>query len=379
MSQKAYPRAPASPGAFIPFLGASLLSATGSLPMHLMPLIIAAIIADGKVSVVEAGWLASARAIGELLVSLMLPAIGALQLSWAAIAVGSASLLLAVLAAASGSLAVIVVSFFIIGACSGGLKFAGTMSAAAYHSRSFAFLFRLALILALAGTTICCLFAMRAYASYEIFLRQFALWMLPALVCGGLLYRPATAAQTVSTKEARAISAGGLTGLAVVYLFFLGISGFMTFMAQQALSRGLSLQELVLGFGAMKFVAGAWLFVAAYGLRRRSRAVIGGFEAAGLAAALWIAYLSTSTALFLAGFLLLEITLNGMSAHLQARAVETAPESAKWLNCVILLGFASGPPLNGIAIGLGSETAFIVLSTITVLLPVLWQQLGDRR
>jgi hypothetical protein len=365
---------PARFDAFIPFLGASLLSATGSLPMHLMPLIIAAIIADGKVSVAEAGWLASARAIGELLVSLMLPATGALHLSRTSIAVASASLLLAVLAAASESPAVILVSFFIIGACSAGLKFAGTMSAAAYHSRSFAFLFRLALVLGLAGATICCLFAMRAYASYETFLRQFALWMLPALACGSLLYRPAPTTQPVSTKDARAVSTSGAAGLTIAYLFFLGISGFMTFIAQQALSRGLNGQELVLGFGVMKIVAGAWLLLAASGLRHGSRAALGSFEVIALVAAIWIVYLSTTMALFLAGLLLLEITLNGTSARLQARVVDVAPQSAKWLNCVMLLGFASGPPLNGLAINLGSETAFVVLSTTTALLPLLWQQ-----
>src|SRR5690348_11153815 len=58
---------------FSQFLGASLLSATGSLPQHLGPLIIIAIVADGRIPVSEAGWILSVRAIGELLTSIALP------------------------------------------------------------------------------------------------------------------------------------------------------------------------------------------------------------------------------------------------------------------------------------------------------------------
>src|SRR5215831_15525091 len=56
--------------------GASLLSSVGSLPLHLVPLIVATLIADSRTSVAGAGWIASAILFGQLSTALLLPALG---------------------------------------------------------------------------------------------------------------------------------------------------------------------------------------------------------------------------------------------------------------------------------------------------------------
>src|SRR5262245_59010132 len=57
----------------IALVGASLLSAAGSLPLHLMPLIVVSLVADQRTSIAQAGWVASAVLLGQLLTSLALP------------------------------------------------------------------------------------------------------------------------------------------------------------------------------------------------------------------------------------------------------------------------------------------------------------------
>jgi len=70
----------------------------------------------------------------------------------------------------------------------------------------------------------------------------------------------------------------------------------------------------------------------------------------------------------------LEISLNGCSARLQSAIVGAAPHFAgRWLNGVILLGTASGPPLYGLAIGADMQAVFLALSSAVVCLPLVWQ------
>ena len=360
---------------FSQFLGASVLSAIGSLPQHIGPLIIIAIVAEGRVSVVDAGWVLSARAFGDLLSSIALPAIGLLHLRRSVSLAASVSLLAALALATAMNFAAVVLGFFLVGVSCGVLKFLGTIAASTYRHRAFAFIFRLALVLGLSGITTCILLAIGAFTSYTTLLERLIVLLLPILVFGGLLYTPMDGRHSASTDQEQTVSIHGLCGLIILYLFFVGVSGFMAYAGQQASTKGMSIQDTVLSIGAMKVIAAVWLLIAAYLVPKKQGKEIVILELGALVVGIWIVFLSRTIVEFFIGFLLLEITLNGSSARLQSVIVGAAPRfSAQWLNAVILLGTATGPPLYGIAIGAGLEASFVVSSSVVVCLPLVWHR-----
>jgi len=54
-------------------VGASVLSGAGSLPLHLAPLIVPVLVIDGRTSVADAGWVATAVLLGQFATALVLP------------------------------------------------------------------------------------------------------------------------------------------------------------------------------------------------------------------------------------------------------------------------------------------------------------------
>jgi hypothetical protein len=359
---------------FSQFLGASLLSATGSLPQHLAPLIIIVIVADGRIAVSDAGWILSVRAIGELLASIVLPLIGIVELGRTIALAASALFLGALVVAQLADLTAMLLGFFVLGATGGVLKFLGTLAASTYRNRTFAFLFRLASVLGIAGAAICVLYGTNAFTSYPTLLERLMVIVLPILMLGGCLYKPLRQRVAGSAHPEQAAPNSGMFGLLILYLFFVAISGFMAYVGQQAAMRGLSIKDTVLSIGTIKIAAGAWLLIAASFLPRDEKKQIVAWEIALLLAAIWLVSLSSNVLEFFAGLLLLEISLNGCSARLQSAIVGAAPHFAgRWLNGVILLGTASGPPLYGLAIGAQMQTVFLGLSSVVICLPLVWQ------
>jgi hypothetical protein len=359
---------------FSQFLGASLLSATGSLPQHLGPLIIIVIVADGRIAVSDAGWILSVRAIGELLASIALPLLGIAEVGRTISLAASALFLGALVAAQLADLTAMLLGFFVLGAAGGVLKFLGTLAASTYRNRTFAFLFRLASVLGIAGGAICVLFAANAFTSYPALLGRLIVIVVPILMLGGFLYKPLRQPASGPAHHAQAPSMSGVFGLLILYLFFVAISGFMAYVGQQAAIRGVSVKDTVLSIGTIKILAAAWLLIAASFLPRDARKEIVAWEIALLLAGIWLVSLSSNVLEFFAGLLVLEISLNGCSARLQSAIVGAAPHFAgRWLNGVILLGTASGPPLYGLAIGADMQAVFLALSSAVVCLPLVWQ------
>ena len=69
------------------------------------------------------------------------------------------------------------------------------------------------------------------------------------------------------------------------------------------------------------------------------------------------------------------MALNKLSARLQAAVVAAWPEFAgRWLTGVMLLGAASGPPLNGFMISIGLDEAFVVICVLSAVGPLAWHQ-----
>ncbi len=358
-------------------IGASLLSAAGSLPLHLMPLIVVTLIADARTSVAQAGWVASSVLIGQLLASLALPVLKIDTVRRRITIAAAFALLLALLATVIEGLALLLIGWALVGACCGLFQYVGTTTASGYFRPVFAFSLRLGIVLVLAGTVAGALQGSNAFASYgSILIVLCAIFGL--VLCSGLaLYRPGN----VQAPRPRQAPPGRSTlsqiaGLGTVFLLFVGQTGFLTYAVQGAVGRGMALADAAWAVAGMKVIAGiALLLLARGGLQEKQRTrflELGLLLAASLVA---IAYAGTPAVFFL-GLLGFELGLNILAARLQGKVVEAAPQFAgRWLTGTILLGAAAGPALHGVALGISSANLFLYVAVGSALIPALWASL----
>src|SRR5262249_7523180 len=144
--------------------------------------------------------------------------------------------------------------------------------------------------------------------------------------------------------------ATAMVGLFALGLFFIGVSGFMAYLGERALARGLSVNDTILAIGATKGLAGVAVLGTAFYMRKAAKGSAP-IAMLFLIAAIWWVFLSRTGAEFFVGLLVLEVSLNPYGGWLQSAIVGVASEfSARWLNLVILLGTAAGPSLYGLAI-----------------------------
>ena len=362
-------------GALIPLFGASLLSSVGSLPLHLAPLIVTTLISDSRASLAAAGWVPSALLLGQLSTSLALPALGIHNVR-RSLAIVTAAILLTGLAISSrDSFENLLLGWFLVGQSCGVLMYLGTIEASRFPRPTFAFSLRLAVVLILAGAIASLLQVSNAFASYRSLLIELAPIVALILVCGILLHRPVEADRANTTSEGGRWTFRQVSGLATVFFFFVGQTGFLAYVVQQALDRGMSFADTAWSMVGMKFAAGVWLLAVAvfeFSKMQKARFL---YLSVLLTAGILTVFFSRSVAVFFLGLVLYEITLNTLSARLQSAVVAARPQFAgPWLTGVILLGAAIGPPLNGLAIGMGLQSAFILVSVLAALGPLLWQQ-----
>lgn len=356
-------------------VGASVLSAIGSLTQHLGPIIVIAVVADHRASLIEASWVITARAVGDLLATLVLPAIGVNHLGRLSAIATVALLLVAVSVATMTGFTVILFGFLLIGFCSGVLRYLGTMAAAGYPNRTFAFVLRLSLVLIVAGATTIYVLLSGAFTSYPALLNALLILLLLLSAVGLSLYRPIRHRKASSPGQREPGLANALVGLFVLCLFFIGISGFMAYLGERALARGLSTHDTILAIGMTKGLAGIAVLGVAYYASKTSGKLGGLIETCLLVAALWAIFLSRSIEEFIAALLVLEVALNSYGGRLQSAIAGLAPGfSGRWLNLVILLGGAIGPPLYGLAIASGHETSFLALACVAIVSSLAWQR-----
>src|SRR5262245_22287126 len=249
-----------SEGALIPLLGASLLSSVGSLPLHLAPLIVATLISDSRVSLVGAGWLPTVLLLGQLSTSLILPTFGIHNIRRGA-AIVTATVFLTGLAISSfDGFEIILVGWFLVGQSCGVLMYLGTIAASQFPRKTFAFSLRLAVVLVLAGILTCLLQMANSFGTCRAFLTTLTPIVGLILLFGVLLHRPvAKVGQVTVAKDAEQWSVSQFSGLVTVYFFFVSLTGFLAYLVQQALTRGISLPDSVWSMAGMKLIAGLWL------------------------------------------------------------------------------------------------------------------------
>lgn len=351
-------------------VGASLLSSIGSLSQHLAPLFAVVLVADGRATLIEAAWVVSARSLGELAATIALPVFKVNHLG--RVAAGGALLLLMIAfsLATSPGLAALLGGFALVGVCSGVLKHLGTLSVSAHPNRTFAFSLRLSLVLLVAGGIVLFLVAAQSVSSFPVLLGSLMLALVPLSLVALLVYDPGQFVDAHSSATASEDRVAGIAGLSFIFLFFVGISGFMSFAVLHATERGLAQNDVVWAFGGMKLAAGVWLFACALRLISGSNSKLRLHNAGLLVATMWCVYLSRNVVEFVLAFLMLEIALNGYAVRLQARATRRAPNfTGRWLNTAIFLGAACGPPLYAWAISAGLDVEFLAIASLVIALP----------
>lgn len=364
---------------FLPLLGAILLSAAGSLPLHLTPLILVVLIADGRVSIAGAGWVTSAILAGHVFSSLTLPILKISMMHRISVLCAILILLLGLATTALSDTISIYLGWYLVGVSCGSLMYLGTISASHYRRTTFAFSIRLGLVLILAGAVTSGLLVSDALTSYQTLLTALILTFCVICGIGILFYKPiAFDTQLAAQIDRCRWSTPQITGLISLNILFVGQGGFLAYVIYRASDRGMTLADTTWAIVAMKIVAGVWLASAAnFKLRTKQQDRLlefGVLLAIGVATA---SYTRDPTIFFLS-LLIFEIAFNTLSARFQARIAELNRHLAgQWLTAAVLLGAACGPPLHGVALTTDLAFYFLLLSVCSAILPAIWARKYD--
>ena len=351
-------------------VGASVLSGAGSLPLHLAPLIVPVLVIDGRTSVADAGWFATAVLLGQFATALVLPLLDVRIIARPEAMGIAVALLLGLSLSGLDGTPVLLLGWFIVGVCCGGFQYLGTITAATHSRPGFAFPIRLGVVLCLAGVAAGTLQWTASLGSYRTMLIVLVAVFSLILAIGIVLHHPIKPPQNVLEKDAQA-STLKYFALAIVFVLFVGQSGLLAYAVQSATERGIVLSDASWALAMMKIAAGlCLLMLARKGLQNRQNPR---FIELGALLAVSNLVVATTTSLptFFLGLLGLEIGFNLLSARLQARVSDISPYFAgQWLVAIMLLGAASGPALHGVAIRLGADPAFIIFAMLSALVPI---------
>jgi hypothetical protein len=355
-------------------LAAGLLSATASLPLHLMPAIVATLVSDHVASVEQAGWIASAVLLGQMAAALSLPALGVAMVSRRIALAASIAFLLAVFSTISDEFLRALVGWFLAGVCCGILQHLGLTTAAASARPSLAFALRLGVVMIVAGAVAGALRAAGALESYAS-ITTAMLGLSGALIAVGLcLYRPVNASGVAPKTPAHGdVTSAGVYGLLALMVLFAGQTGFLAYVMQDATGRGLALPDTLLAMAAIKVAVGVWLIYCS----RRSLAVSRPAVMLGVGAMLALSVLVASSTedlpVFIVAFLGFELAFNTLAAAALGSVATALPTLGRsWLTATILIGAAVGPPAHGAVLASTAPDYFVAGAMMSALLPGVW-------
>jgi hypothetical protein len=356
-------------------IGASVISAAGSLPLQILPFLVLSLASEGRVDIAYAGWVGSAYLLGMLSSGLLLPLLKVSRLNrWHALGAIASIILALALSIDSRLLPVLLLLWFVVGFACGGLQFVGATTAAAAPNKTQAFALRLAVVLIVASGVIVLLALFAGQKNYATFV-YFLVGAFGLAACVGLtLYRNIPALPPFVNGGASSHSERkNWSGLVIVFAFFAGQPGFWAYAMQSAAQRGLDLKGAAFVIAASKITSAVVLLCSS--TRNAQVSGLPGLMGLGFAVAIGILVMTYSSAVmvFFIGFLLWELALNMLSARLQGIVVAASPGHAGvWITGAILLGAATGPIAHGAAIGGGIELTFILYAALSGLFPFLW-------
>ena len=354
--------------------GASLLSSVGSLPLHLVPLIVATLIADSRASVAGAGLIASAILFGQLSAALLLPALGVYSVSRALVFAAAIVLTVGVAISNATEYAIMLTAWFLVGQCCGVFTYLGTIVASRFSRPAFAFSLRLGIVLIFAGCVSGLLQLCFRLASYGDLVTVIVISLVPIIVSGMVLYQPANVRAGYVCKKVQRIQTGAFAGLLIVFLFFAGQTGYLSYALQQAVGRGMTFEVTAMSLALMKLSAGIWVICSSSAGHEDSKSTRFCNLTLVLACSIVALFYSGHIVIFFVALLVIEMALNKLSSRFQAAVVAEWPEfTGRWLSGIMLLGAASGPPLNGVMISIGLDGAFVLICVLSTFGPLIWQ------
>lgn len=359
-----------------PVIGASLLSAAASLPLHLLPLLVLAVLQEGRLSPAQAGWVGSAYMLGQLCAVLVLPSLKVHRVVRPAATAAVLVLIGATLLSSNSHSAVLLASWLLIGMVCGSLQFLATTTAAAATDRRLAFAFRMAMSAMMGGTVIVLLQLLKGFADYATLSWQLALAFAAVAGAGLVFYRTppvAPMAPVVKGAAAAALSFKTRAGFAVLFVLFVGQHGLWAFAVQGAQQRGLILGQLMWAIALCKFAGAAVVLASGWGWGQKQQNPSVLVPALAVAAGGACLTMTTQAGVFWTGLLFWEVGFGVLSARLQAILAQQDPRRAgMWMTSAIFLGAASGPALAGWTVGADLFHVFAVFGVATALVPCLW-------
>jgi len=351
---------------------ACLLSALGSLPLHMMALVVALAIRDGAVVVAQAGWFSASFMLGLTLGAIGLPALGARNVSRK---MALAALLGVVSALAIGPLVgggSTFACWIAVGIGCSVLNLLGTTYAAAHAERQRVLRLRMSIVLAGASLFVLGAHLAGGFVSYASLVAMLAAAMAVVGASGlGWYMAPAPARVTDATAPAgRRVPYGALV---IVVAFFAGQPGFTAYAAHIAATHGIHIDALPIAYAVCKGVAALVLLRLS---ADRGKAGASDFCLSLLlgAAVATIAF-AADIRVFVFGLLAWEIAVNLLSTRFQAALLARHPAFAgPWLPALIAVGAGLGPVVHGWTIAAQIGVVFVVFSIGTAFLPLLWMQ-----
>lgn len=357
-----------------PVLGATLFSACGALPSHLMPVLLLMWISTGKASAQSAGALAAAHAIGILVSLVVLPATGTLfpRSGWL---FGAAGMLLVALVVSywiGGP--VLLMAWWLAGICAGLMQYVGSVVCSRAINQRAAFALRLAVSLLFAGCAILILVGVEALG-----VSMPLVWLLVVLelviLCFALyLLKDIPAMQSASpcwTRHSFFAPGGGLLAL---FVLFLGQVGFYVYVLKSVSASGeLAPQEVAVALALAKLAVSLVM----YALIRRGHDLVSKFGFVSVACVLIAAVLLLGQAkhvtLVIMGFVLWELCFNALVAAFQGELAKRHETFVgMWASIPVFLGAAAGPAIHGWLLARGWGAAFLLLTVLSALGPVFW-------
>jgi hypothetical protein len=353
-------------------MGASLLSAAASLPLTLLPLLVLAVLQEGRLPASQAGWVGSAYMLGQLIAVLALPALKIRRVARAGAAVALLVLIAATLLSASGGSRILLVSWLVIGMTCGAMQFLASTAAAVAPDPRRAFAFRMAVSSALGGTVVVILQMAKGFADYPTLSAQLAVAFAAVAGIGVLLYQtPPAAPISLRERGASGLSLNARAGFFVLFILFVGQHGLWAFAVKGAQLRGLVIDNVMWAIALCKFTGAAVVLASGWGKGAKAPTVL--VPAAAVAGGAASVAMTDHAALFLVGLLFWEVGMNVLAARLQAILAHQSPTHAgMWMSGAIFLGAASGPALAGWAISAGLFGVFAMFGVATALVPCLW-------
>jgi MFS family permease len=361
---------------------ASLLSVIGSFPTHLMPLLIAAVVVENRMSIANAGWLGSTFLIGQLIIVLTLPIFKINLISRRIAIIVCIIMLWGLFIVSLHSIEYILSGWFLIGLACGCLQFLGTTTAAQHEDKVFAFTFRLMIILFFTGVLIASMKFFTEKETYNslILLLTFITFSL-AIIALSIYKTSNEKLKFIKNNLNHKISIStdikiDWFGLSMIFILFMAVYGYWIYLIHSTSSRGLPTENNVWIIAITKIIGAFFLLfmlTTSIGKKNKSTSLWlpSIFTSIGIASTA----LAASIEIWSIGLLFIELGFNALSARMQAVLMKrNFKNTGNWLTCSILVGSAFGSLVYGFLISYNIGIWLIIFTVFFVFVPAVFLQ-----